>query len=147
MIYEIISRDTDILRPSESRDPAWLLIISHLLQSKLNFLYILINQFNPFGGIARTHFNSWSFAVVIIVADAEWSHLQGWDSGSKTGSKAVGLNVPGPVLSSLTWYRLARWWLVLIKNGWFTPGWSTSWAAAANSPSMMSRGVRKLASC
>lgn len=49
-------------------------------------------------------------------------------------------------MSRFTWYRLARWCLVLIRNGWLTPGWSTSWAAAASSPSMMSDGVRKLAS-
>ena len=49
-------------------------------------------------------------------------------------------------MSRFTWYRLARWCLVLIRKGWLTPGWSTSWAAAASSPSIMSDGVRKLAS-
>lgn len=84
--------------------------------------------------------------MVVIEADPEGRlspkvrlRLQHWAEGCWLNCDST--------LSSLTWYRLARWWLVLIKNGWFTPGWSTSWAAAASSPSMMSRGVRKLASC
>lgn len=68
------------------------------------------------------------------------------DSAFSPGPKSIDHALSSSKLGSLTWYKLARWWFVLIRNGWFTPGWSTSCAAAASSPSMISRGVRKLAS-
>lgn len=144
----MVSRETDILRSWEGRlrDPVLLCTISNLLWIERNSLDTFVNKFNLPWGISWTYFKSMLFGC-----GCHW----GWPwrkaiSKGEMQAPTLGWRLLAQLwltLGSLTWYRLARWWLVLIKNGWFTPGWSTSCAAAASRPSMMSRGVRKLASC
>lgn len=76
----------------------------------------------------------WWFSSTDVFCTEHQKQTEMWNADTKEVKKHL-------LTPMCTWYRDARWCLVLMRNGWLTPGWSTSWAAAAIRPRNTSRGV------